>query len=213
MLPYPFCLLGVKIESILGKEFTSLPAYIPLDNKREFSTQQEFQKEVEQILSEQGKIWAVSGYLENRASLLKDCPQMVNKQRFFHLGLDITAPLGTQLHAPLNCEVVGSEYEQGNGNYGGLVVLKCQENETVFYLLFGHLNTDKLPEINTKFNAGEVFAELGDFSQNGNWFYHTHLQVLTEKAFAQGWINKGYCAAADIPEIDNFCPNPYYLLR
>ncbi len=46
--------------------------------------------------------WGFAGYLERRDSLLRDCPQMVEENRFYHLGLDVIAPLGTQLHAPLD---------------------------------------------------------------------------------------------------------------
>lgn len=33
--------------------------------------------------------WGVAAYLENRKSLLADCPQMAAEERFIHLGLDI----------------------------------------------------------------------------------------------------------------------------
>jgi hypothetical protein len=203
----------------MSENFKKLPAFLPLGEDSEFLplidalSQQEFQKHVDSFLARENTNWALSGYLENRATLLKDCSQMVSEGRFYHLGVDITAPLGTPLFAPLNCEVVRAEYESGEGNYGGFVVLKCCENNTIFYILFGHLNPNTLPPVGTRLSAGERFAELGDYHENGNWFYHTHLQVLTEKGYRQGWVNKGYCAGSDLTTLDQFCPNPISLLK
>lgn len=217
MLPFPFNLLNVKVKPILGKSFKGLPMFMPLDESSEYvhllsKSQQEFQKDIDRLLDKNKTNWAVSGYLENRTTLLKDCPQMIREKRLYHLGVDITAPLGAKVYAPLNCTVIESGYEEGKGNYGGFVILKCCENGTTFYLLLGHLNPDKLPAVGSRIVAGKAFAELGDFAVNGDWFYHLHLQVLTEKALAEGWKSKGYCTAADIPSIDLFCPSPYRLL-
>ena len=85
--------------------------------------------------------------------------------------------------------------------------------EAVFYSLWGHLEKASLPVVGTALEAGTVFARLGDYSENGDWFFHTHLQVLTEKGLAEGFISKGYCSTAMLPVIDQFCPSPLFLLR
>ena len=36
--------------------------------------------------------------------------------------------------------------------------------------------------------AGTAFAEIGDFHENGNWFYHTHMQVPLRKRDWNGAI-------------------------
>lgn len=153
--------------------------------------------------------WGLSSYLEDRQSILSQYPQMREEQRYFHLGLDIIVDLGTPLHAPLDAVVRESSYEAGAGNYGGNVLLMHQSPffET-FYCIYGHLNKEKLPDPGTKFKAGEVFAHIGDFHENGNWFYHTHLQILTQKGYDQGWVSKGYCAAPDLAVMDSICPSP-----
>ncbi len=156
--------------------------------------------------------WGVCGYLEQRTLLLADCPQMVSEQRFFHLGLDVILPLGTPLLAPLEGTVVEAYYEAGKGNYGGLVLLRhCVDDET-FYSLYGHLNPQKLPAVGTQLACGEVFGFVGDFSENGDWFYHTHVQILTERAYQEGWISKGYCSEKDLSVIHEYCPNPCFLI-
>jgi hypothetical protein len=158
--------------------------------------------------------WGVADYLENRATLLRDHPQMVVQKRFFHLGLDVIVPCGTLLHAPLEAQVAEHGYEAGNGNYGGFVLLRhalpaCE----TFFSLFGHLSPTSLPPVGARLQAGEPFARTGDFHENGNWFHHTHLQILTPRGLAQGYLSKGYCAAHDLPEIRSLCPSPLPLFK
>ncbi len=175
--------------------------------------QKAFQAWLDQAMN--GKYtWGVASYLENRETILSQFPQMREEQRWFHLGLDVIVPLGTALYAPLDAVVDKSYYEQGDGNYGGNVLLRHDSScfET-FYSLYGHLNREKLPEPGTGFKAGETFAWIGDFHENGNWFYHTHLQVITEKGYDQGWVSKGYCNAEDLSVIDSLCPSPLSLFR
>jgi len=158
--------------------------------------------------------WGVASYLENREIVLSQCPQMVEEQRFYHLGLDIIVPLATPLHAPLDASVKESGYEAGEGNYGGNVLLKHESPDfDTFYSLYGHLNKERLPAAGTHFKAGDPFAFIGDFHENGNWFYHTHLQVITQKGFDQGYLSKGYCAAKDLAIMDSLCPSPLSLFK
>lgn len=219
-LIYPFNLLNEEIYPIFGNKITGLPTFIDLskNNKNVDEicnnyTQKEFNDYMISEMNNHGTKWAVSGYLEDRTTLLKKYPQMVNENRVFHLGLDITAPLNTEIFSILDAEVVISEYESGDGNYGGMLVLKHNINDYIFYTLYGHLNVKYLPNIGTNIKKGDIIGKLGDFNENGNWFYHTHLQVLTEIGYKNGWVHKGYCSDKDLPYIGNLCPNPIFLLK
>jgi murein DD-endopeptidase MepM/ murein hydrolase activator NlpD len=217
---YPFNLLTKTLSPLFIESNGEAPIFIDLskDNleveSSRYKDQREFNNYMFGKLSESGKKFAVSGYLENRMTSLKKYPQMLKEGRFYHLGVDITAALGTDLHAPLDGEVVVSEYEEGEGNYGGMIVLKHVENGVTFYSLYGHLNRKILLPIGSKVKKGEKFAKIGDFDENGNWFHHTHLQVFTEEGFNSNyWVHRGYCSEKDIATIDKFCPNPAFLLR
>lgn len=158
--------------------------------------------------------WGLSPYLEQRDTLLADCPQMVADQRFIHLGLDIIVALGTSLHAPLDAVVHESGYEEGEGNYGGYVLLKHESpNFETFYSLYGHLCKDRLPPVGQRVAAGTAFAQIGDFHENGNWFHHTHLQVITPKGLNEGYHSKGYCSEKDLLQMNALCPSPLPLFR
>ena len=217
--PYPYCLVGVEVKPVLGDLQKGSPFYLSLAVDSPFRAAFENQSQAafneavfQRIQPENNAAWSVGGYLEDRSVVLSKYPQMMEEKRYYHLGIDINFPMHTPVYAPLNGEVVRSEYEPGEGNYGGLVVLKCSENGTTFYLLFGHLERASLPEIGTKIAAGEQVARLGDLHENGAWYQHLHLQVLTEKAYHEGWVNKGYCTLEDIPTLDQYAPDPTFFL-
>lgn len=217
---YPFNLLSEEIFPLFGGKINGFPLFIDLskDNNNvdeicNHQTQKEFNDYVFGEMSKNETNIAVSGYLEDRTTLLKKYPQMVEEKRIYHLGVDVMAPLGTDLYAPIDGEVVLSEYEDGDGNYGGMVILKHNINGIIFYSLYGHLNRNALPTIGKLIKKGDKFAKIGDFDENGNWFYHTHLQVFTENGYKNGWIHKGYCSPENIATIDKYCPNPIFLLK
>ena len=175
------------------------------------------QAELQRILDQKmGSVyrWGISPYLERRDTLLGDCPQMVADQRFIHLGLDVIVDLGMTLHTPLDATVAESGYESGEGNYGGYVLLQHDSPwfET-FYSFYGHLCKDRLPAAGQKFSAGMAFATIGDFHENGNWFHHTHIQVITRRGLEKGYASKGYCSENDLAEINDLCPSPIPIFR
>jgi hypothetical protein len=220
MMRYPYIAYSKNIDiQPVFKNLTGDPLIIdmsvdsPLFDTIDVRDQKGFQKYLDKMMKDQFT-WGVSSYLENRETVLSQCPQMVEEQRFYHLGLDIIVPLDTPLHAPLDATVMESGYEEGEGNYGGHVLLIHESPyfET-FYSFYGHLNRERLPVIDTKVKAGESFAYIGNFHENGNWFYHTHLQAITQKGLDQGYISKGYCSAKDLAVMDLLCPSPLSLFK
>jgi hypothetical protein len=217
---YPYIAYSEKVDiQPVFKHLTGDPLIVdmsvhsPLFDTMDVRDQKGFQDLLETVMKDR-YTWGVSSYLENRETVLSKCPQMVEEQRFYHLGLDIIVPLGTPLHAPLHSRVKESGYEAGEGNYGAHVLLMHESPyfET-FYSFYGHLNLQKLPVVGAEFAPGEAFAYIGDFHENGNWFYHTHLQVITRKGLDQGYLSKGYCAAKDLGQMDEICPSPLSLFK
>lgn len=217
---YPFLLYSRRVDhqplfpGLSGDPFIAdLTENSPLLAGIDMRDQRQFQRT---LLAKMGSeySWGVAAYLENRAALLADCPQMVAEQRFIHLGLDIIVPLGTPLHAPLDSCVAESGYESGEGNYGSFVLLRHDSPHfATFYSFYGHLRRNSLPEPGRSLKAGEPFAEIGDFHENGNWFHHTHLQIITEKGLALGYLSKGYCSEKDLAVMDSICPSPIPLFK
>lgn len=165
------------------------------------------------MMADAGCSWAVGAYLEDREPVLSKYPQMEADKRYFHLGIDICAPAGTPVFAPFDGVVEESGYEEGEGNYGGYVILKhspagCEP----FYLLFGHMAVESLPETGRVLKAGEQTAVFGDIHENGGWNWHTHIQVITESGREKGYFMKGYCSEKELKVIDSLCPSPVPLL-
>lgn len=99
-------------------------------------------------------------------------------RRTVHLGLDIFAPAGTMLHAPLDSVVVRAGYEDLPLGYGGNIVLQHDTPAGVFYTLWGHLARDVADLTpGTVIKAGEAFARMGERDENGGWAPHLHLQL------------------------------------
>lgn len=167
-----------------------------------------FQKKMEGLMEGRHE-WGLSFYLENRKSLLSTCPQMVEEERFYHLGLDIIVKAGTTLHSPLEGKVIDAGFEEGRGNYGGYILLEYRSPEyEVFYTLFGHLDPGSLKPPGSLVQAGDPLALTGTYEKNGNWFDHTHMQILTEQGYRKGFQYKGYCQSRDLEVMDQLCPSP-----
>jgi hypothetical protein len=217
---YPFLLYSRKVRhrpvfrELKGDPFIAdLSTDSPLLKGIDVRDQQRFQQMLDEKMGSHYQ-WGVAPYLERRETLLGDCPQMVADQRFIHLGLDVIVGLGTSLHAPLDATVADTGYESGEGNYGGYVLLKHEASffET-FYSFYGHLCKDRLPALGKAVEAGAPFAQIGDFDQNGNWFHHTHIQIITSKGLERGYVSKGYCSTQDLFEINDLCPSPIPIFK
>lgn len=220
MLRYPYAVYSRKIR--LAPLFTDLqgepfPIDLSVSNRILADIDVRDQKSFQSLLERQMApdfTWGLGGYLERRDTLLRDCPQMVTEGRYYHLGVDIAVPLDTALHAPLEALVTASGYEEGEGNYGGYILLKHPggANFDSFYSFYGHLNPYSTAPVSTRLKAGEPFARVGDFHENGNWYYHTHMQIITESGLKAGYLHKGYCAEKEIGGIFALCPDPLPLL-
>ncbi|WP_037308951.1 aminotransferase class III-fold pyridoxal phosphate-dependent enzyme [Ruegeria halocynthiae] len=142
-------------------------------------------------------------------------PWKASDRRTVHLAVDVFAPAGTVLHAPISGRVEAIENRDGHLDYGGVVILHHETPEgDPFYTLYGHLD----PEVCTRLKPGDpvaqsaAFARLGDASQNGGWAPHVHFQLaLTTDGMQTDWPGVG---DPDEMELWNaVCPNPAALLN
>ena len=157
--------------------------------------------------------WGIGRYLEERKTLLRDYPNIIEEQRYYHLGLDIVVPYDTPMYAPLDAEVYKTGKENTLGNYGGYIILKHDINRVVFYSLYGHLKTPHLVNVGDEIKAGQRFAHIGQENDSGGWFCHVHLQILTQAAIDAGYSDWGYISPALLPEVETYFPSPYFLLK
>jgi len=209
---------GTIPSPMLSKEFSGKPGYISLGEDSPFIkqistlSQYDLNELIKQIHSDSRVTWSLSGDKESRKVLYAQNETITREGRTAHVGIDINVPAGTVLYSPLDAEVIMIEYDAEIGSYGWFTVLKCNEGVEDFYLLFGHVAKDGLAPVGTKLKKGDAFAKIGDFHENGNWFHHVHFQVITQRGFEEGWVNRGLCRPEQFSTIDELCPCPLPLI-
>ncbi|MEO6594439.1 MAG: aminotransferase class III-fold pyridoxal phosphate-dependent enzyme [Planctomycetota bacterium] len=160
----------------------------------------------------------IGRYLEPRpiytsAAFGGDAPNA--HRRTVHLGIDLFAPAGTGVFAPLEGIVHRAMNCPGELDYGGLVVLRhTLPNGRAFGTLYGHLNPASIAQLRPgqHLAAGEQFAALGTPEHNGGWPPHLHLQVLAADPADLPEVPPGVADPDDVPGHAALYPDPSPLL-
>ena len=151
--------------------------------------------------------------MEERSTVLRQYPQMIDEGRIYHAGLDIVVPEGFELYAPISGRVLCTGKEEEVGSYGGYVVLEHSHGSEKFYSLYGHLCSKHMVKEGDVLKIGQPFGTIGSHSDSGGWFTHTHLQIITQHAYDAGRMFQGYVAADDLKSIESIFSSPYPLFR
>lgn len=163
---------------------------------------------------EEGEVWA-GGYLEERGIYESPVFQARGEEpRTLHLGVDVFAPAGTQVHAPLEGWVHSFQVNDGELDYGPTIILQHEtEDGLIFWTLYGHLSEDSLFALDEGdfISRGEVLAELGDNEVNGGWAPHLHFQIILDIQGRAGDF-PGVCKVSERAKWAEICPSPYALL-
>ncbi len=176
-----------------------------------------FEERLFKDLGGKGKSFAAGGYLEPRQCYLGDQfahSKGLASKRTVHLGLDLFAPAGTPIFAPLDGTVESFADNAAKFDYGPTIILRHETNHgLVFFTLFGHLDRESIKglEVGQSIRAGEPFASMGELEVNGNWPSHLHFQVITDLLGKQG----DFPGVADPDEIEiwkSICPDPNLIL-
>ena len=106
-------------------------------------------------------------------------PERRNK----HLGIDVFAPAGTSIHAPLAGTVQSVAYNADPLDYGHTLILRHETSDGCpFHTLYGHLggSLPTLVKVGQPVQPGQLIAHFGDWHENGGWAPHLHFQVMTD---------------------------------
>jgi len=174
--------------------------------------------EAQQLTDSDVKV-ALGYYLEPRLvytdQAFKNGPWPSSNRRTVHLGIDVFAPAGTALYAPMAATVEAIDNRKANLDYGGVVVLRHQTPAgDVFYSLYGHLNPASVVQLTVgqQLAAGDLFAHLGAPCENGGWDPHAHVQLaLSIEGMGYDW--PGAADPDDLLLWQELCPNPAVLLN
>ncbi len=155
-----------------------------MGHEKEFNNLDLFQFKIEQFQKTVPNKIIAGGYLEPRPIYTSSAYDRIGnngrESRSIHLGIDFWLPSNTPVHAILEGEVITAVNDAGDKEYGGLVILKHQTKEIVFYTLYGHLNVKSATKnkVGDIIKKGGIIGVLGNFPENGNWAPHLHFQVM-----------------------------------
>ncbi|HZS42902.1 MAG TPA: peptidoglycan DD-metalloendopeptidase family protein [Candidatus Paceibacterota bacterium] len=140
-------------------------------------------KMVADVHKKYGIDFSYGGWMEDR-SFLGRGTYLEPLNTYLHLGVDINAPVGTEIAADFNAEVIliDDDYPE-EGGWGPRVMLKHQSKPV--YFIYGHLDKEISFTKGEKITKGQVFARIGKAPYNGNWFPHVHVQVIREDFYKQ----------------------------
>jgi 4-aminobutyrate aminotransferase-like enzyme/Ser/Thr protein kinase RdoA (MazF antagonist) len=106
----------------------------------------------------------------------------LDEARTVHLGVDLTLPPGSPVHAPIAGAVHGFEDARATLDYGPVIVLRHDADGIPFYTLYGHLSRASLAglRVGQPIAAGQRIGWVGAPPENGDWWPHVHVQLITD---------------------------------
>jgi murein DD-endopeptidase MepM/ murein hydrolase activator NlpD len=179
-------------------------------------------------LNDAGARYGIGGYAEHRtvytrsklfgssetASITKDVVNGTPEPRRLHLGTDIWGKPHTAVMAPLNGIVNSYAFNDAFGDYGATIILAHQLSDVSFYTLYGHLSLNSIKNLQEgqSVTKGDIFAEFGIPSENGQWPPHLHFQIIAD---LQGWKGDypGVCKFSEKEKWLKNCPDPDLILQ
>lgn len=173
---------------------------------------------INQQLNTAGARYGIGGYGEHRtvysASRVFDGAVPGEEPRRLHLGTDIWGKPHTAVMAPIDGIVHSFAFNDRKGDYGATIILTHTLEGKHFYTLYGHLSLNSLKNLQEgeRIEAGQVFAELGIPSENGQWPPHLHFQLIRDIGDARGDY-PGVCRYSEKERWMDNCPDPDLLLQ
>jgi len=137
------------------------------------------------------------------------------ERRTRHMGVDIFAPAGTALHAPLAGTVESVTCNADPLDYGHTLILRHEgPGGRPFFTLWGHLacTLPGLVRAGEAVAPGRHVADIGDWHENGGWAPHLHVQIITSLLEQRGnFFGVGHDSLW--PVWQDICPDPNLILR
>ena len=155
-----------------------------IGSRHEFNNLELFEYKIKQLQKEHPTKLIADGYLEPRPIYTSPSYDKEGnngpESRAVHLGVDFWLPSGTPVHTLFNAEVVTTINDAGYKEYGGLIILKHNEEGIEFFTLYGHLSAASPSrfEVGDTLKKGDCIGYLGTPVENGEWSPHLHFQLM-----------------------------------
>ena len=160
--------------------------------------------------------WLMQPIRENRSvyATAQFADRASPERRTMHTGIDVFAPAGTPVYAPLPGRILHLTYNADPLDYGHTLILHHDLGGQSFYTLYGHLAAT-LPGLHPsgRVEPGQIIAHLGDWPENGGWAAHIHFQIMSSMlAQTEGnFFGVGHASLWDV--WSDICPDPNLILR
>ena len=189
----------------------------PLVAEADLRDTADFARLVDSLLAARHATIGVGGYLENRVIYRRSQhfgPGAAPEARSLHLGVDVWLPAGMSVLAPMPATVHSLADNNHFGDYGPTVILEHNLEGTVFYSLYGHLSRREWQELRVGqvLAAGETFATVGPFPENGDWPPHLHFQLIADLKGQKGDF-PGVVQPSEQATWAALCPDPNLVLQ
>jgi len=133
----------------------------------------------------EGCLYTLGRYNEHRAGLYRAAlfDGQAEQRRTVHMGLDLGAPVGTEVYAWTESVIYAQGALSSQGDYGHSVVLKAEleldGRRAELWSLYGHLSASSLAlnQTGAVVSAGALIGTLGAPHENGGWPPHLHFQL------------------------------------
>ncbi len=207
----------LRTTAVLGLDFSAgstLVASNPADNAAGPFTQRVFA-----AIRQAGAALGAGGYDEARVIYATEAfsgGRVTDERRTVHIGLDLTLPAGSPLYAPFDGVVHGFEDATARLDYGPMIVLRHEipgSEPLSFYTLYGHLDRGSLEglHVGKAIRAGARIGAIGAPSENGEWWPHVHVQVITDMLDVPCNFN-GVAPASQRRTWLALCPDPNLMM-
>jgi 4-aminobutyrate aminotransferase-like enzyme/Ser/Thr protein kinase RdoA (MazF antagonist) len=137
------------------------------------------------------------------------------ERRIVHHAIDLYAPAGTPVLAPLPGRIAMIGNDTSTDGFGGILVLEHEEGTPHrFWTFYGHLAPTSLADksIGAGVAEGAAIATLGVPAENGNWPPHLHIQLMTALCFDRAEAIIGLSLRSQWDLWESIFPNPNALL-
>ena len=133
--------------------------------------------------------YQIGRYDEHRPGMYTS--EIFSGERDLHVGLDIGAPVDTQVFCFGDGVVFSKGINPEDGSYGPTIITQHElplpasvgskelTDVRKFWVLHGHLSTKSLDmvEVGDSVSQGQLIATIGGENENGGWPPHIHLQI------------------------------------
>jgi murein DD-endopeptidase MepM/ murein hydrolase activator NlpD len=122
--------------------------------------------------------FGVGKYDEVRPTMYTE-PQFASQVRNIHMGIDLAAPVGTEVFAFYPGLIYAFGVNALPQDYGPTVITRHDVKGQCVYALYGHLSMDSLEKLEPGqiIEQGALIGRVGDNTENGGWNPHLHFQL------------------------------------